>query len=208
MPFKISFDGLTKQTEQSRIAIFSMLFAGSLIGLLASFVLSIEAIELAKSSSANLPCDLTSIVSCSTVAKHWSARVLGFPNSFIGMATLPVMATIAVAGLAGVLFPKWFMRAAFAGSVLGVLFAGWMFYMSFVVIGALCPWCLTLDLGMVLIFFALLRYQALEQNFCITNGITKKLRSFVLKGYDYAAAVAVIVAVVAAILVKYGSHLW
>ena len=40
------------------------------------------------------------------MANHWSAAILGFPNSFIGVMTLPVMVTIAVALLAGAKFPK------------------------------------------------------------------------------------------------------
>ena len=62
----------------------------------------------------------SSALSCSAVANHWSAAILGFPNSFIGVMTLPVMVTIAVALLAGAKFPKWFMQAAQAGAVIGM----------------------------------------------------------------------------------------
>ena len=77
------------------------LLVGSGLGLLASLALSIESLVLAKNSEAVLSCDLNSALSCSAVANHWSAAIFGFPNSFIGLATLPVMITIAVALLAG-----------------------------------------------------------------------------------------------------------
>ena len=131
-----------KEVKRQQLAALLML-VGSGLGLLASFVLSIESLTLARNSHAVLNCDLNSAMSCSAVANHWSAALLGFPNSFIGVMTLPVVVTIAVALLAGAKFPKWFMQAAQLGAVAGLLFAGWMFYMSYVEIGVLCPWCLT-----------------------------------------------------------------
>ena len=66
--------------KKQNLAAFIML-AGSGLGLLASFILSIEALELAKNSHAVLSCDFSSALSCSAVANHWSAAILGFPNS-------------------------------------------------------------------------------------------------------------------------------
>ena len=188
--------------KRQNLAVFIML-AGSALGLLASFMLSIEALILAKNSHAVLSCDLNSVLSCSTVANHWSATILGFPNSFIGVMTLPVMVTIAVALLAGAKFPKWFMQAAQAGAVAGMVFAAWMFYMSYIEIGALCPWCLTLDVGMTLIFFGLTRYNILRKNISWRGA-----QKFVSGGYDALIAVSVIVLVVVAIIAKFGGQLF
>lgn len=191
-----------KDLKRQNLAAFIMLI-GSALGLLASFMLSIEALILAKNSHAVLSCDLNSVLSCSTVASHWSATILGFPNSFIGVMTLPVMVTIAVALLAGAKFPKWFMQAAQAGSVAGMVFAAWMFYMSYIEIGALCPWCLTLDVGMTLIFFGLTRYNILRKNISWRGA-----QKFVSGGYDALIAVSVIVLVVVAIIAKFGGQLF
>lgn len=188
--------------KRQNLAVFIML-AGSALGLLASFMLSIEALILAKNSHAVLSCDLNSVLSCSTVANHWSATILGFPNSFIGVMTLPVMVTIAVALLAGAKFPRWFMQAAQAGAVVGMVFAAWMFYMSYIEIGALCPWCLTLDAGMTLIFFGLTRYNILRKNISWRGA-----QKFVSGGYDALIAVSVIVLVVVAIIAKFGGQLF
>lgn len=188
--------------KRQNLAAFIMLI-GSALGLLASFMLSIEALILAKNSHAVLSCDLSSVLSCSTVANHWSATILGFPNSFIGVMTLPVMVTIAVALLAGAKFPKWFMQAAQAGAVAGMVFAAWMFYMSYIEIGALCLWCLTLDAGMTLIFFGLTRYNILRKNISWRGA-----QKFVSGGYDALIAVSVIVLVVVAIIAKFGGQLF
>ena len=187
--------------KKQNLAVFVML-VGSGLGLLASFVLSIEALELAKNSHAVLSCDFSSALSCSAVANHWSAAILGFPNSFIGVMTLPVMVTIAVALLAGTKFPRWFMFAAQIGVSVGFIFALWMFYMSFVEIGVLCPWCLTLDVGMLLIFGGMTRYNIL------TGVITgKKVKKFVQNDYDIVLLMIIITLAVVMILAKFGDQL-
>ena len=187
--------------KKQNLAAF-MMFLGSGLGLLASFVLSIEALELAKNSHAVLSCDFSSALSCSAVANHWSAAILGFPNSFIGVMTLPVMVTIAVALLAGTKFPRWFMFAAQIGVSVGFIFALWMFYMSFVEIGVLCPWCLTLDVGMLLIFVGMTRYNIL------TGVITgKKVKKFVQNDYDIVLLMIIITLAVVMILAKFGDQL-
>lgn len=178
------------------------LLCGSLIGTSASLTLSIESLVLAKNSEAILSCDLNSALSCSAVANHWSAAIFGFPNSFIGLVTLPVMTTIAVALLAGTKFPKWFMQCAQVGVVAGLFFAFWMFGMSYLVIGALCPWCLALDLGMILIFFGMTRYNVLTKNV-----YTKSLSKFIDRGYDALFVAILVVLVMMAIIAKFGEQL-
>ena len=187
--------------KKQNLAAFVML-VGSGLGLLASFVLSIESLELAKNSHAVLSCDFSSALSCSAVANHWSAAILGFPNSFIGVMTLPVMVTIAVALLAGAKFPKWFMFAAQIGVSVGFIFALWMFYMSFVEIGVLCPWCLTLDVGMLLIFGGMTRYNILTGVI-----IGKKVKKFVQNDYDIVLLMIIITLAVVMILAKFGDQL-
>jgi len=191
-----------KDSKRRQFAALALLL-GSSLGLLASFVLSIEALTLAKNSHAALNCDLNSVISCSAVANHWSATLLGFPNSFIGMMTLPVMVTIAVALLAGAKLPKWFMWGAQLGAVAGLLFAGWMFYMSYVEIGALCPWCLTLDAGMLLVCYGLTRYNVVTR---MVGG--RRMRKFVDRGFDTFLLALVTVVIVVVILATFGRELF
>ena len=188
--------------KQQNVAAF-VLLAGSGIGLLASLVLSVEALVLAKNSQAVLSCDFNSALSCSAVAHHWSAELMGFPNSFIGLATLPVMVTIAVALLAGTKFPRWFMQAAQMGAVAGFFFALWMFYMSYVEIGVLCPWCLTLDVGMLMIFYGLTRY-----NVSVGHVKHVSLKRWIEKNYDLVAMLSILVLAVAMIIGKFGEQLF
>ena len=201
--FKRLIDWLRHEDrKRQNLAAFALL-AGSGIGLLASLVLSIEALVLAKNNQAVLSCDFNSALSCSVVANHWSAELFGFPNSFIGLITLPVMVTIAVALIAGTKFPRWFMQAAQTGAVAGFFFALWMFYMSYFEIGVLCPWCLTLDVGMLMIFYGLTRYNALV-------GYVKyaPLRRWVEKNYDLVALLSILVLAIVLIIGKFGEQLF
>ena len=200
--FKFFAQWFSKQDKRQKIAEISLL-TGAGVGLLASFILSIETLVLAKTPNTVLGCDLNAVISCSSVAQHWSASLLGFPNSFIGVMTLPVMVTIAVALLAGAKFPKWFMQAAQVGAVIGMIFAIWMFYMSYVEIGVLCPWCLTLDLGMLMIMFGLTRYNVLQKNISC-----RYIQKIVGGGYDALVVVSLVVAVIVAIIAKFGSQLF
>src|SRR5665648_230936 len=82
--------------------IFTSMLVGEILGLIAAFVLSVEALELAKNPNAALSCSVNVILNCATVAKHPTATLFGFPNSFLGMIAEPVVITVAIAGLAGI----------------------------------------------------------------------------------------------------------
>lgn len=192
---------LHRDTRTKHLAVVFML-AGALMSLLASFVLSVEALILAGNSEAVLHCDINAAISCTAVANHWSSQLLGFPNAFIGLVTLPVMVTIGVALLAGATLPRWFMRGAQLGAIAGMLFAVWMLYMSIFEIQILCPWCLTTDIGMLLLFYGLTRYNVLAG--VLSSSALKKL---VRGGYDTFLLVLCFVAVVVLILAQFNSQL-
>lgn len=195
-------------SERSRKLIFGLLLVGSLVGLAASTVLTYEALVIAKQSDAVLGCDLNAAISCSSVARHWSSTLLGFPNSFIGMLAMPVFVTIAVAGLARTQFPRWFMKAAQAGAVVSLLFAVWMFYMSYAVIQALCPWCLTTDVAVLMILVALVRHNALTDNLCVKGRAARIVKKGVTRQYDIVIAISVIVIAIMLIIAKFGAQLF
>lgn len=194
-------DWLTGDDKRENAAALTLLI-GAGLALLASLVLSVEALEIAKTPNIVLGCDLNSAVSCGGVARHWSAALVGFPNAFIGLGTLPVMVTIAVALLARVKFPRWFMISAQIGACLGLVFAAWMLYMSLFEIQLLCPWCLTTDVGMLLIFYGLTRHNILTG--VISGGEAKK---FVRKGYDTLILASLIALITAVIVAKFGEQL-
>jgi len=88
------------------------MLVSSTLSLIASLVLSADAITLAKQPTVKLACDINAIVSCGKVARSWQSNLLGFPNAFLGLMSEPVVIAVAIAGLGLVAFPRWFLRTA------------------------------------------------------------------------------------------------
>lgn len=188
--------------------IFASMLVGAALSLLASFVLSVESIQLAKNPNAELSCSVNAVLNCATVAKHWSAELWGFPNSFLGLIAEPIVITVAIAGLAGIKFPRRFMFAAQIGYTFGFVFALYLFYMSMFVIQALCPWCLLVTATTTMVFFAITRYNIRENNLYLPAKVQKTLHGFIEKDYDKLLLGSLIVILLAAIFIKYGDSLF
>jgi len=172
---------------------------GSIIGLIASFVLAVDALVLAANPNAIFSCDINTKISCGTVGSSWQANLLGFPNAFIGLVTEPVVITLAVAALGGVRFPRWFMLTAQGFYSIGFIFAYWLFFQSYFVIGALCPWCLTITVTTTLVFFSITRVNILDGNLHFgrfTSAVQTAVRGWV-DVYVMLAVLAVFAAMVA-----------
>jgi uncharacterized membrane protein len=188
--------------------IFTSMLVGAALSLLAAFVLSTESIEIAKNPNAQLSCSVNIVINCATVARHPSASLLGFPNSFLGMVAEPVVITIAIAGLAGVLFPRRFMFAAQVFYTAGFIFAYYLFFVSTFVIQALCPWCLLVTLSTTFVFFSMTRYNIRENNLYLSTRVLKIAKNIIAKDYDKFGLAILVVGVIATIIIKYGSALF
>jgi uncharacterized membrane protein len=189
-------------------SIFAVMCIGAIMGLLASFVLSTEAITLAKNSSTVLPCDINSALSCGAVGRHPSASVFGFPNAFIGMISFSVLLAVAVAGLMGTKLPKLYMYLAWLGAVGGGIFAVWMFMVSYMVIGVLCPWCLTTDVATLLILWSLTRYNIRENNLYLRGRAARTAEVGAKKGMDTLLFVSIAAIALLMIVLKFGNQLF
>lgn len=188
--------------------IFGSMLVGALLSLLASFVLSVEAVELAANPNADLACSINVILNCATVGVHESAHMFGFPNSFLGLIAEPVVITVAIAGLAGVKFPRLFMFAAQIGYTLGFIFALVLLYISMFIIQALCPWCLLVTLTTTFVFFAITRYNIRENNLYLPKKVQKALQKWVAKDFDKLLLWTFVMMVIAGIIIKYGEALF
>ena len=188
--------------------IFTSMLIGALCSLLASFVLSNEAIELAKNPDAVLSCSINVVLNCAKVGAHPSAHIFGFPNSFLGLIAEPVVITVAIAGLSGVKFGRKFMFAAQIGYTLGLIFAYWLFSQSYFVIGALCPWCLLVTATTTFVWFAITRYNIRENNLYLSKRAAQTAHRIIEKDYDKLVLFSLVTLLVVVILVKYGNGLF
>ena len=192
---------------RNRGAYLEMLIS-ALIGLVAAFVLSVEALTLAENPLADLGCDLNSVLSCGTVGRSWQASLLGFPNAYLGLIAEPVVITLSVAALGGVRFPRWFMISAQVVYSIGFVFAYWLFFQSYFVIGALCPWCLTITVTTTLVFASMTRINLLDGNIRLSASAYRTVSSWLRAGADTLIVILVLAVLVGMIVIKYGSVLF
>jgi uncharacterized membrane protein len=183
------------------------MLVSSTLSLIASLVLSIDAVKLAAAPSGKLSCDINAVLSCGKVAKSWQSELLGFPNAFIGLMTEPVVITVAIAGLGLVTFPRWFMRVAHIVYGLGLVFALWLLSQSFFVINALCPWCLLVTVSTVTVFSTITRVVLLENVWNFAPDRQEKIVSFLEKGWGRVLYTMTYAVMILAIFLKYGNEL-
>ena len=187
--------------------IFGTMLLSACLSLIASFVLASDAVELAANPDAQLMCNISATLNCGKVGSAWQASLFGFPNAFLGLVAEPVVITVAVAGLGGVRFPRWFMCAAQVVYTLGLAFAYWLFYQAMVHIGALCPWCLLVTLSTTLVFATLLHYSLRENTLFLPPRAHERALAVIRAGWDGVVVLGWLGAVVVAIILTYGATL-
>lgn len=113
------------------------------IGISASFILSIEKIELLTEPNHVASCSLSPIVACSPVIASPQASAFGLPNSFIGIFAYAAVFAAAMTIAAGAIKLKraWW-RTLLAGIAFGAGFASWLLYQGVFEIGKLCLYCM------------------------------------------------------------------
>lgn len=148
--------------NQNKFAV--LLLVLSIIGLAASFVLTLEKIQLLKNPNAELSCNVNSVVSCGNVITSPQAEAFGFANPIIGLISFSVIITIAMGIFAGAKYRRWFWLGLEFGSIFGVLFSMWLFYQAVYDIRALCPYCMVVWSVVIPIFVYTTRYNLIEGN--------------------------------------------
>jgi len=204
-------DGLLPRLRglrQSDRWIYTTMLVSALLSLTASFVLSVDAIILAADPRAVLACNINAVISCGTVGASWQASLFGFPNAFLGLIAEPVVITIAVASLGGVRFPRWFMLSAQVVYTLGLVFAYWLFFQAYFVIGALCPWCLLITLSTTLVFTSLTHVNIRDGNLYLPDGASRLARGFVRADLDALFVALLLLGIAAMVVTKYATVLF
>lgn len=189
-------------------AVWLAMLVASIASLVASFVLSVDAIRIAENPTIDLGCNINAVISCGTVAGSWQASVLGFPNAFLGLVTEPVVITVAIAGLAGMRFPRWFMLAAQVFYTIGLGFAYWLFHQAMFDIGALCPWCLLVTVATTLVFVELTRVNILDRNLYLPARAQQALETAVRLRIDLLLTLVWLLLLTLAVVLRYGEALF
>lgn len=135
---------------------------GGALSLLAAMMLSLEAYWRALEPNKTFMCDVNEKLSCSAVADSWQAQLIHLPEGPVPNAMLGIMAFTVITVL-GVVYacrfkaPTWFNWCFRIGVFACLVFSTWLLQQSMFVIKAMCPWCLTMDVGMILATIGTLR---------------------------------------------------
>lgn len=202
----MSESGTLERLRTYRKTYWAMLVSSTL-SLIASLVLSYDAIKLAEAPDGKLACDINAVVSCGKVAKSWQSELLGFPNSFLGLMLEPVIMTVAIAGLGLVAFPRLFMRVAHIGYGLGLVFALWLLSQSLFEINALCPWCLLVTISTVTVFSTITRIALMENIWNLSESRHQQIVDLLERGWGRVLYTVTYAVLILAIYFKYGQEL-
>ncbi|MDQ5885264.1 MAG: hypothetical protein QG645_427 [Patescibacteria group bacterium] len=130
---------------------------GSAIGLIASFIQTIERISYADQPLKALTCDINSIFSCSSVFDGWQSSFFGFSNSIMSLTFFAVVFGVSISGATGSIINKYLRYVMHFFSVFFLAFGAWYLHQTVYAIGALCIFCIFIYSGVILLNWAFLR---------------------------------------------------
>ncbi len=200
--------GKKKAEARSHKALFMTMLVFGVVGLVASFILSVEEFHLLKNPDAILSCSFNLILNCAAVMKTWQASVFGFPNMFIGLMGYPVVITTAVVGLSNARLSRGYWIAANICYGLGALFAYWLFFNSLYVIEVLCPWCLFVTFATTILLATITHYTLHENTWGLPARHHSAVRDFLDKDFGKVVTIAWIVVLVALVFLKFGTSIF
>ena len=136
------------------------LVLAGLVGLVASFALTIEKLNALASPGSEASCDFSLLVQCTKNLESAQGSTFGFPNPLIGIVGFTAMIVTATALLAGARYARWFWLTFNAGLLAAVLFVGYLIQTSIYFLGTLCPWCMVVWSVTIPAFIAVTLYNA------------------------------------------------
>lgn len=127
---------------QKPFAVAVSLIAFGILGFIGAFSLTLDKIALLENPNAQLGCNFSVLVGCSTNLNSAQGEVFGFPNSLLGLVFWSVTVTVGVALLAGATFARWFWALYALAATASLALVIWFISQSLFVLHVLCPWCM------------------------------------------------------------------
>jgi uncharacterized membrane protein len=205
------FDKLFKKgpnTKRYRSVTFGFMLFGGIAALIAAFTLIIDKLQILADPNSVLSCSINIVLNCSKVMETAQSHVFGFPNMLIGMMAFPILITIAVLGLSGTKFPRWFLLSSLGALFLGFLFSYWLFFESVYVIQVLCPWCLVVTTSMTIMLASYLHFNLKENTFKLKDALNTKVQYFLKSGFHQMIVLSWIALMVVLVFLKFGQALF
>ncbi|WP_306232824.1 vitamin K epoxide reductase family protein [Agrococcus beijingensis] len=172
-----------------------VLIVTGLLGLLGSFSLSVERIELLLNPEEALSCDLNPFLSCSGAIESEQGELFGFPNPFLGLMTFPAPIIMGALTLGRVAMPRWVWTTFSIGVLGGMAIVLFLAQQSVFVLGFVCPWCFLVWMAMYTMSFPLWVWAFGAGAIPAPAGLRRTAARFSSWGWVLSLALAVVVVV-------------
>lgn len=162
-----------------RVLPYILVMAG-IIGIIASFVLTYDKIQVLSDPGYDPSCNINPILSCGSVMKTEQASLLGVPNTIFGLIAFSMLLTFGLLLASGAKVKRWVWIGAQLLATLGVVFMHYLFFQGVYRINAICPWCFVVWMITIPTFWYITLYNLQEQNIRLSAKLSG-LSSFVQK---------------------------
>lgn len=133
-----------------------VVLVGALVGVVSTAWQTVERLDYAAGGDESF-CDISAVLSCSSVYSHWQSSALGIPNSLIGLPVFAFLGAAAVAALLGSRLSAAAVRTPLGVSLFMTGFVVWYLQQTAMEIGALCLFCLACMVSVTLTSAGLVR---------------------------------------------------
>lgn len=138
--------------------------AAGIIGLMASFALTYDKIQVLQNPHYHPGCNISPILSCGSVMKTKQANFLGVPNTIYGLMAFSMLTMLGLVLLQGARLKRWFWLAIQGGAFVGFLGFCYLYFQAVFRIHAICPYCFAVWLIVPPIFWYTTLYNLREGN--------------------------------------------
>ncbi|MGB3413968.1 MAG: vitamin K epoxide reductase family protein [Microbacteriaceae bacterium] len=143
-----------QNTETPRsLSLGIVLILTGIVGWISSFQLTLDKLKYLADPNAVLSCNFGLTVQCGANLNSAQGELFGFPNPLLGIAAFIVPILFGVLVLAKARIPRWIWLGFNLGVALGFIWVLWFAYQSIYILASLCPWCMTMWLAMIPLFY-------------------------------------------------------
>lgn len=174
------------------------LIIGGAIAFAAASALTLDKIHVLQNPDAQLSCNFSVLIGCSTNLSSWQGSLFGFPNPLIGIAAWSVVITIGAAILAGARFASWFWIGFTIGTAAALTFVIWLIAQSIFVLDVLCPWCMVTWAVTIPTFFAVTLY-SLKEGYIPVPASVRRLAA---SAYSWILVISVVCYIAVAVIAQ------
>lgn len=104
--------------------------------------------------------------------KTKQATLLGVPNSIFGLISFTMLLTVGFVILSGAKLKRWLWVVGEVIALAGVIFMHYLFFQGVYRINAICPWCFTVWMATIPIFWYVTMYNLSQRNIRLPKQLT------------------------------------